>query len=165
MFYIRFFYLKNERIAYSLFFGERCEWFTLVAHQKWAMWANRSEEMSNRERIAQVAHQKWANEWIARFFERIAHSLNFRQKTSDSLGKPMSEYPTMLLSWPSYAGGGLGGTSTCHTCTFTDADHKSSSLVSHTVQEKTFIGRPSIVRTGFTSIQKNLTIVLFCGEK
>ena len=50
--------------TYFLFFGEQCERF---AHQKWVMWANRSEEMSDRERIAQVAHQKWENEWIARF--------------------------------------------------------------------------------------------------
>ena len=49
------------------------------------------------EQIAQVAHQKWANEWIARFFERIAHSLIFGQKTSDSLGKPMSEFPALKI--------------------------------------------------------------------
>ena len=47
------------------------------------------------EQIAQVAHQKWANEWIAHFFEQIAHSLLFGQKTSDSLGKPMSEFPAL----------------------------------------------------------------------
>ena len=57
------------------------------------LWAIRSEEMSDCERIAQVAHQKWANEWIAHFFERIAHSLIFGQKTSDLLGKPMSKFP------------------------------------------------------------------------
>ena len=49
------------------------------------------------EQIPQVAHQKWANEWIARFFERIAHSLIFGQKTSDLLGKPMSEFPALVL--------------------------------------------------------------------
>ena len=49
------------------------------------------------ERIAQVAHQKWANEQIARFFELIAHSLIFSQKTSDSLRKPMSEFPALLV--------------------------------------------------------------------
>ena len=32
-----------------------------------------------------VARQKWANEWIARFFEQIAHLLIFGQKTSESL--------------------------------------------------------------------------------
>ena len=49
------------------------------------------------EQIAQVAYQKWANEWIAHFFERIAHLLIFGQKTCDSLGKPMSEFPALLI--------------------------------------------------------------------
>ena len=40
--------------------------------------------------------KKWANEWITNFFEQITHSLIFRQKTSDSLGKPMSEFPTLV---------------------------------------------------------------------
>ena len=56
------------------------------------------------ERIAQVAHQKWANEWIAHFFEQIAHLLIFGQKTSDSLGKPMSKFPalgnTVIMNLP-----------------------------------------------------------------
>ena len=39
--------------------------------------------MSDPERIAQVAHQKWANE----------------QKTSDSLRKPMSEFPTLNITF------------------------------------------------------------------
>ena len=86
MFYIcTVFYLKNEWITHSLFFGERCEWIALVAQQKWVMWANRSgrspkmskpwaicsggsEERSDCEQIAQVAHQKCVNEWIACFF-------------------------------------------------------------------------------------------------
>ena len=61
----------------------------------WGIRSHRSEEMSDHEQIAQVAHQKWANEWTARFFERIAHSLIFGQKTSDSLGKPMSKFPAL----------------------------------------------------------------------
>ena len=48
------------------------------------------------KQIAQVAHQKWANEQIAHFFEQIAHSLIFLQKTSDLLRKPMSEFPALL---------------------------------------------------------------------
>ena len=76
--------------------NERCEQITQVAHQKWAIHSHRSEEMSDRERIAQVTHQKWANEWIAHFFERIAHSLIFGLKTSDLLGKPMSEFPALV---------------------------------------------------------------------
>ena len=61
----------------------------------WAICAGRSEEMSDCEQIAQIANQKWANEWIANFLERIAHSLIFGQKTRDSLGKPMSEFPAL----------------------------------------------------------------------
>ena len=63
----------------------------------WAICSGRSEEMSDHERIPQVAHQKWANEWIAHFFEPIAHLLIFGQKTSDSLRKPMSEFPALLI--------------------------------------------------------------------
>ena len=43
----------------------------------WAIRSGRSDEMSDCEQIAQVAHQKWANEWIAHFFEQIAHSIIF----------------------------------------------------------------------------------------
>ena len=57
----------------------------------WEIRSGRSEEMNDRERIAQVAHQKWAHEWITRFFKRIAHSLIFGQKTSNLLRKPMSK--------------------------------------------------------------------------
>ena len=64
----------------------------------WAIRSGRSEEMSDCERIAQVAHQKWVNEWIAHFFERIAHSLIFGQKTSDSLGNQMSEFPALYFN-------------------------------------------------------------------
>ena len=62
----------------------------------WAIRSGRSEEMSDHEAIAQVAHQKWANEWITRFFNRIAHSLIFGQKMSDLLGKPMSKFPALI---------------------------------------------------------------------
>ena len=63
MFYIQFFYLKNEGIAHSLFFGERCEWITQVTHQKWVIWANRSgrsPKMSDHERYPHIAQMKWA---------------------------------------------------------------------------------------------------------
>ena len=71
MFYIGFFVYKNEQFVHSLIFGERCE------------------------RIPQVAHQKWANEQITRFYEQMAHSLIFLQKTSFLLSKPMSEFPAL----------------------------------------------------------------------
>ena len=51
--------------------------------------------MSDREWIAQVAHQKLANEWIAHFFGQIAQLLIFGQNMSDSLRKPMSEFPAL----------------------------------------------------------------------
>ncbi len=69
---------------------------SLIKNERpWAIRSGPSEEMSDCEQIAQVTHQKWANEWIARFFERIAHLLIFGQKTSDSLGKPMSEFQAL----------------------------------------------------------------------
>ena len=59
------------------------------------------------EQIAQVAYQKWAtmsdslrsltkNEQIACFYEQITHSLIFSPKTSNSLRKPMSEFPALF---------------------------------------------------------------------
>ena len=39
--------------------------------QPWGIRSGRSEGMSNREQITQVAHQKWANERIAHFFGKI----------------------------------------------------------------------------------------------
>ena len=69
---------------------------TLTKNERpWAIRSHLSEEMSDRERIAQVTHQKWANEWNARFFEQITHLLIFGQKTSDSLRKPMSKFPAL----------------------------------------------------------------------
>ena len=54
-------------------------------------------------RIAQVAQQKWRIEQIDCFFERIAHLTNFLQKTSDSLRKPMSEFPALRgVKWPKF---------------------------------------------------------------
>ena len=82
MFYIQFFYWKNERIAHFLFFGERCEWIAQVAHQKWAMWANRSghsPKMSDHEQFAQVAQRKWA---IVRELLRL---LTKNERMSESL--------------------------------------------------------------------------------
>ena len=65
--------------------------------QPWAICSGRSGEMSDHERIDQVVHQKLANEWIAHFFERIAHLLIFGQKTSNLLGNRMSEVPALFL--------------------------------------------------------------------
>ena len=72
-----YFSLKNEWFAHSLFFGERCEanrsgrspkisdvsesLRSLIKNElTWAIRSGRSEEMSDREPIAQVAQDKWA---------------------------------------------------------------------------------------------------------
>ena len=72
-----------------------CSWL-LISSERCERCTGRSPKMSNRERIAQVAHKKWANERIAHFFERIAHLLILEQKTSDSLGKLMNEFPALV---------------------------------------------------------------------
>ena len=110
------FFLQNKRYTHSLFGKEQCERVAQVTHDKratmseslrlltkneqpWDIGLGRSPKMSNREIFAQVAHQKWKNEQIAHFFERIAHLLIFSQKTSDSLRKPMKEFPILLKSY------------------------------------------------------------------
>ena len=91
LFYLRFKKKNSTKMseslifAHFLFFGEQREWIAHFAQIKWAMWVNRSfrsPNMSHHERFAQVAQRKWAmwaNEWIAHFFEQIAHSLIFGQ--------------------------------------------------------------------------------------
>ena len=66
--------------------------------QPWAIRSGRSPKMSDHERNPQFALQKWVKVRIPRFFEQIAHSLIFLQKTSDSLRKPMSEFPTLIIN-------------------------------------------------------------------
>ena len=78
--------------AHFLFFGERWEWIAHFALIKWVMWTNpsgRSEEMSDREGIAQVAHQKWVNEWIPCFFHFWAKNERFARKTDDWILSPV----------------------------------------------------------------------------
>ena len=84
MFYIRFFYLKNERIAHSLFFGERCEWIAQVAHQKWAMWANRS---GRSPKMSEWVNRSffWANCSFAHFW---AKNERFARKTDERIPSP-----------------------------------------------------------------------------
>ena len=82
----------------SLKSNEWCERIAQVAHQIWATMSNLLRSLREYERSwvnRQVANQKWANEWITHFFEGIAHSLFFGQKTSDSLGNQMSEFPAL----------------------------------------------------------------------
>ena len=61
------FFSLNKRFAHSLFYNEQCEPIAQVTHQKWAIQANCS-----------------GRSLFAHFF----------QKTSDSLRKPMSKFPT-----------------------------------------------------------------------
>ena len=62
--------------------------------QPWAIRSGRLEEMSDRERIAQVAHQNWVNERIARFFSEslirkfLAKNERFAQKTNEQIQSP-----------------------------------------------------------------------------
>ena len=84
MFYIGFLFKKNEKFAYSLIFGERCERIAQVSHQKWAMWANRSGRSPKMS--------EWANR---SFFWENRSFAHFLQNTSDSLRKPMSEFPAL----------------------------------------------------------------------
>ena len=94
MFYLRF----------SLKSNEQYEQIALFAQQNWAICSGHSEEMSDVSKLLKFAHKKWANEWIAHFYERIAYSLIFWQKTSDSLGNQMSEFPALVLqvSWEAW---------------------------------------------------------------
>ena len=64
------------------------EWFAQVAHRKWAMWANRS--------FRSPKMIEWLNHY---FFEQIAHSIIFGQKTSDSLGNQLSQFPALEFAF------------------------------------------------------------------
>ena len=56
----------------------------------WAIRSCCSEEMSD---VSETLISLTKNEWIAHFFEQIAHLLILGQKMSDSLGNQMSEFP------------------------------------------------------------------------
>ena len=122
MLYIQLFYLKMSELLISSFWWpmgvnrsgrspkmsnvSKLLWLLTKNEGPWAILLGRSEEMSDREQIAQVAHQKWANEWIVHFLrKKIAHSLIFWQKTSDLLGKPMGEFPALQKLKTCFFGG------------------------------------------------------------
>ena len=87
-----------SKLLRSLFKNEWCERIAFVAHQKWATMSDSLTSLRENERL-------WANcscgspkmsEWVnCSFFEWIAQTPIFGQKTSDSLGKPMSEFPAL----------------------------------------------------------------------
>ena len=76
--------------AHFLFFGERCGWIASFAQIKCS---SHSEEMSV-SLILLTKNERMSESFI--FFERIAHSLIFGQKTRDSLGNRMSDFPALL---------------------------------------------------------------------
>ena len=91
-----------SKLLRSLFKNEWCERIAFVAHQKWATMSDSLTSLWENERL-------WANcscgspkmsEWVnCSFFEWIAQTPIFGQKTSDSLGKPMSEFPALQNSY------------------------------------------------------------------
>ena len=106
MFYISFLFKKLSDSLIPSFLmlrlltkNERCEQITQVTYQKWATISDLLRSLTKNERL-------WANrsgcspkmsEWVnPSFFERIAHSLIFSQKISDSLRKPSSEFPAQV---------------------------------------------------------------------
>ena len=68
----------------SLTKNERCEKIAQVAHQKWTT-------MSNSLRLLR------GNERMSELLLFLSELLLFGQKTSDSLGKPMSEFPALVI--------------------------------------------------------------------
>ena len=62
----------------------------------WGIPSGRSEEISDCERIAQVAHQKERMSELLIFLSE-SHSLIFGQKTIDLLEKPMSEFSALIF--------------------------------------------------------------------
>ena len=117
VFFVRFLYvflyifLKSKQFAHSLFIIERCERIAQVAHQKWAMWANRSGCSQKRSKWANCSFF-WANRsLLAHFFtknERFALKTNERIPNpvvnpklfcnSKSLGWEASTLPTELVT-------------------------------------------------------------------
>ena len=84
MFYIVIFLLKKWAIR-------------SFPHFCWAMWANRSSPSPKMTNVSKSLMLLTKNEQIACFFERIAYSLIFSQKTSDSLRNPMSKFPALIF--------------------------------------------------------------------
>ena len=98
MFYIRVFYLKNEWIAHSLFFGERCKWIAQVAHQKWATMSDSLRSLRGNEQLWRNSSgrspkmSKWVNRsfiWANCSFAHFwAKNERFAQKTDQQIPSP-----------------------------------------------------------------------------
>ena len=81
-------FLVNDvsELLRSLNKNEQCEQIAQVAHQKWATMSKSLRSLTKNERMSKLL-----------VFEQIAHLLIFGQKTSDSLGKPMSKFPALYI--------------------------------------------------------------------
>ena len=112
MFYIQLFYLKMSELLISSFWWpmgvnrsgrspkmsnvSKLLWLLTKNEGPWAILLGRSEEMSDREQIAQIAHQKWANEWIVHFLRKKNRSFThfwaknewFARKTKEQIPSP-----------------------------------------------------------------------------
>ena len=69
----------------SLTKNVQCEWIAQVAHQKWAAMSESLRSLTKNEQMSKSL--VFLSELLIRSF--------FSQKTSDSLGKPMSEFPAL----------------------------------------------------------------------
>ena len=100
--FIYVFYFKNEWFAHSNFLvsdvseslrsiinNEWCERIPQVAYQKWATMSNSLRLLTKNERMSEVLV----------FLSKSLICSFFCKKTSDSLRKPMSKFPALLLVW------------------------------------------------------------------
>ena len=91
--------LKNERIAHSLFFGERCEGIAQVTHKKWANMSDSLRMLTKNERpwVNHSGHWPIVSEWAHCSFFWVNRSFaHFLQIMSNLLWKPMSKFPALL---------------------------------------------------------------------
>ena len=115
-FFYKFFviFFKNKRFTHSLFFKERCErasrsgcsWqksnCEWIAQQKWATVIYLLRSLTKNEQpwdIRSGCSPKLSKGANCPFFDGIAHLLIFRKKNSDSLKKPIKEFPSLLKSY------------------------------------------------------------------
>ena len=97
MFYIHFYFLKmSESLIPSFLMSDVSESLrSLTKNERpWAICTGHSEEMSDHERITQVAHQNWANEQIACFLSEsfiwsfFRKNEGFAQKADERIPGP-----------------------------------------------------------------------------
>ena len=72
---------------------------SFVKEQPWANRSGHSVQNSNREQFAQVAQCSWQKSDGSNLLFFTSESLFRSQKTSDSLQKPMSKFPTLQKLW------------------------------------------------------------------